>query len=81
MLSNQQFVVYTATSAIAYSALYAYVSGAPYVFMVVYGLNEKVFGWIFALIAAGLISASLIFLILHQSQWLTFQKTLVQHPH
>lgn len=58
VLSNQQFVVYTTTSAIAYSALYAYVSGAPYVFMVVYGLNEKVFGWIFALIAAGLISAS-----------------------
>jgi DHA1 family bicyclomycin/chloramphenicol resistance-like MFS transporter len=58
VLTNQQFVVYTATSAIAYSALYAYVSGAPYVFMVVYGLNEKVFGWIFALIAAGLISAS-----------------------
>lgn len=58
VLSNQQFVVYTATSAIAYSALYAYVSGAPYVFMIVYGLNEKVFGWIFGLIAAGLISAS-----------------------
>lgn len=58
VLSNQQFIVYTATSSIAYSALYSYVSGAPYVFMVVYGLNEKVFGWIFGLIAAGLISAS-----------------------
>jgi len=58
VLGNQQFIVYTATSAIAYSALYAYVSGAPYVFMVVYDLNEKIFGWIFGLIAAGLISAS-----------------------
>jgi DHA1 family bicyclomycin/chloramphenicol resistance-like MFS transporter len=38
--------------------LYAYVGGAPYVFMELFKVSETHFGWIFTLIAAGLISAS-----------------------
>jgi DHA1 family bicyclomycin/chloramphenicol resistance-like MFS transporter len=46
------------TGAISYAGLYAYISGSPYVFMEIYKVGEVEFGWIFALIAAGLIGAS-----------------------
>ncbi len=58
ILKNTQFAMYTFTGAIAYAGLYSYISGSPYVFMVIYGVSEKYYGWIFAVIAAGLISAS-----------------------
>ncbi|MDB5119613.1 MAG: multidrug transporter [Sphingobacteriales bacterium] len=58
VLSNSHFITYALTGAISYAGLYAYVSGAPYVFMEIYKVSEAQFGWIFAFIAAGLISAS-----------------------
>ena len=58
IIKNSQFAIYTFTGAIAYAGLYSYISGSPYVFMVIYGVSEKYYGWIFAVIAAGLISAS-----------------------
>jgi DHA1 family bicyclomycin/chloramphenicol resistance-like MFS transporter len=58
IIKNPQFAIYTFTGAIAYAGLYAYISGSPYVFMVFFGVSEKHYGWIFAFIAAGLISAS-----------------------
>jgi DHA1 family bicyclomycin/chloramphenicol resistance-like MFS transporter len=58
IIRNSQFAIYTFTGAIAYAGLYSYISGSPYVFMVIYGVSEKYYGWIFAVIAAGLISAS-----------------------
>jgi DHA1 family bicyclomycin/chloramphenicol resistance-like MFS transporter len=58
ILKNPQFAIYTFTGAVAYAGLYSYISGSPYVFMVIYGVSEKYYGWIFAIIAGGLISAS-----------------------
>jgi DHA1 family bicyclomycin/chloramphenicol resistance-like MFS transporter len=58
IIKNPQFAIYTFTGAIAYAGLYSYISGSPYVFMVIYGVSEKYYGWIFAVIAGGLISAS-----------------------
>jgi DHA1 family bicyclomycin/chloramphenicol resistance-like MFS transporter len=58
IIKNSQFAIYTFTGAIAYAGLYSYISGSPYVFMVIYGVSEKYYGWIFAVIAGGLISAS-----------------------
>ncbi|MEI8075338.1 MAG: multidrug effflux MFS transporter [Bacteroidota bacterium] len=58
IIKNSQFAIYTFTGAIAYAGLYSYISGSPYVFMVIYGVSEKYYGWIFAIIAGGLISAS-----------------------
>ncbi len=58
IIKNQQFALYTFTAAIAYAGLYAYISGSPYVFMVLFHVSEKHYGWIFAIIAGGLISAS-----------------------
>jgi DHA1 family bicyclomycin/chloramphenicol resistance-like MFS transporter len=58
ILKNPQFGIYTFTGAIAYAGLYAYISGSPYVFMILFKVSEKTYGWIFAIIAAGLIGAS-----------------------
>ena len=58
IIKQPQFAVYTFTGAIAYAGLYAYISGSPYVFMEVFKVTEQHYGWIFAIVAAGLISAS-----------------------
>jgi MFS transporter, DHA1 family, multidrug resistance protein len=53
-----QFLTYTLTGSISYAGLYAYISGAPFVFMELFKVSYTQFGWIFALIAMGLIGAS-----------------------
>ena len=58
IIKNPQFGVYTFTGAVAYAGLYAYISGSPYVFMEVFKVTEQHYGWIFAIVAAGLIGAS-----------------------
>lgn len=58
IIKHPQFSLYTFTSAIAYAGLYAYISGSPFVFMVLFKVSEQQYGWIFAVIAGGLISAS-----------------------
>ncbi len=58
VLKNKQFALYAFTSAVAYSGLYAYISGSPFVFLEMYQVTEKEYGWIFGIIAAGLIGAS-----------------------
>lgn len=58
ILINPRFYAYALTGAIAYGGLSAYVSGSPNVFMETFGVSEKQFGWIFAIVAVGIISAS-----------------------
>ena len=58
IIKHPQFYTYALTGAIAYAGLYAYVSGSPYVFMELFRVNEKQYGWIFALIALGVIGSS-----------------------
>lgn len=58
ILIHPQFYTYALTGAVAASGLYAYISGSPHLFMGLFGVNEKQYGWIFALIAVGIISAS-----------------------
>ncbi|HEY5370755.1 MAG TPA: multidrug effflux MFS transporter [Hanamia sp.] len=53
-----QFYTYAFAGAIASSGLYAYVAGSPFVFMDLYQVSEKQYGWIFAFVAMGLIGAS-----------------------
>lgn len=53
-----QFYTYAFAGAIASSGLYAYIAGSPFVFMELYHVSEKQYGWIFAIIAMGLIAAS-----------------------
>ncbi|HEY4965182.1 MAG TPA: multidrug effflux MFS transporter, partial [Puia sp.] len=58
VLRNPHFITYALTGAISSAGLYAYIGGAPYVFMEIFKVSGVQFGWIFALIAAGLIGAS-----------------------
>ena len=58
IIQNPQFAMYTFTGAVAYAGLYAYISGSPYVFMVIFKVSERHYGWIFAFVAAGLIGAT-----------------------
>jgi DHA1 family bicyclomycin/chloramphenicol resistance-like MFS transporter len=58
VLKNRHFLTYALTGAISYAGLYAYVGGSPFVFMELFKVTESQFGWIFAIIAGGLIGAS-----------------------
>ncbi len=58
VLQIKTFVIYSLSAAFSSAALFAYLSGSPYVFMDLYQVSEKNYGFIFALIAAGLIICS-----------------------
>ncbi|MBZ5857332.1 multidrug effflux MFS transporter [Flavihumibacter profundi] len=58
VLKQPQFFTYAFSGAIAAAGLFAYLAGSPFVFMKIYMVSEKQYGWIFALIAAGLITSS-----------------------
>ncbi|HSU52326.1 MAG TPA: multidrug effflux MFS transporter, partial [Segetibacter sp.] len=53
-----QFYTYALAGSIASAGLYAYISGSPSVFMELFKVSEKQYGWIFAMVAVGLISSS-----------------------
>jgi len=58
VLKVPQFYTYALTGAFAFSGLFAYVAGSPLVFMEVFGVNDKVYGWIFAGLSVGFIGSS-----------------------
>jgi DHA1 family bicyclomycin/chloramphenicol resistance-like MFS transporter len=58
VMKEPQFYTYTLTGAIAFSALFAYVSASPKVFMDVHHVDKKTFGWIFAALSVGFIGSS-----------------------
>ena len=58
VFKNVQFITYALTGAISYSVVYTYITGSPHVFMGSFHASEKTYGWIFAIIAAGLIGSS-----------------------
>ncbi len=58
IIKHPQFYTYALTGAIAYAGLYAYISGSPYVFMEIFRVNERQYGWIFSVIAMGVIGSA-----------------------
>ena len=58
VFKEPQFYTYAFTGAISAAGLYAYISGSPNVFMELYKVTERQYGWIFAGIALGLITCS-----------------------
>jgi DHA1 family bicyclomycin/chloramphenicol resistance-like MFS transporter len=58
VIRHPQFLVYSLASGLAMAAPFAYIAGSPDVFMNIYGLNERQYGWVFAFLAAGLIGSS-----------------------
>lgn len=53
-----KFYTYALAGALASSGLYSYIAGSPVVFMKIYQVSEKQYGWIFAIISMGLLFAS-----------------------
>lgn len=58
VIKEPQFYTYALTGAIAFAGLFAYVSGSPLIFMNVFGLSDKEYGWIFAFLSIGFIGSS-----------------------
>lgn len=57
VIRNPQFYTYAISGSVAFCSLFAYVAGSPLVFMDVFGLGKREFGWVFAGIAVGFIGA------------------------
>lgn len=55
---HPQFYIYALSGSLSAAGLYAYLSGSSFVMMELFGVNERQYGWIFGLIAAGLIISS-----------------------
>lgn len=58
IIIHPQFYTYALTASVSAAGMYAYIGGSPSVFMGIFHVSEKQYGWIFALIAMGLIGAS-----------------------
>ncbi|MCC9136057.1 multidrug effflux MFS transporter [Pontibacter silvestris] len=58
VIKEPQFYTYALSGAVSFAGLLAYVSGSPLLFMEIFQVNEKEYGWIFAFLSIGLISAS-----------------------
>ena len=58
VLKQPQFLIYAVSGGIATAGPFAYIVGSPGVFMNIYGLNEKQYGWIFGLLAFSVIGST-----------------------
>ncbi len=76
-----QFYTYAFTGAVSFSGLLAYVSGSPLLFMEIFKVSEKQYGWIFAFLSVGLIGASQVNSILlkkYRSEQIIFTALICQ---
>jgi DHA1 family bicyclomycin/chloramphenicol resistance-like MFS transporter len=58
VLRQPQFLVYAVAGGIASSAPFAYIAGSPDVFMNLYKVSEREYGWIFAILAFAMIGST-----------------------
>lgn len=58
VFKDPQFYAYALTGALAFSGLFAYISGSPLIFMEIFQVKEETYGWIFALLSLGFIGSS-----------------------
>jgi DHA1 family bicyclomycin/chloramphenicol resistance-like MFS transporter len=58
VLKEPLFYTYAGCGAISIAGLLTYVSGSPLLFMEIFKVGEKMYGWIFAVLSVGLIGAS-----------------------
>lgn len=58
VLKHPQFYTYAVAGAVGFSGLFAYLAASPFVFMDVFGISAKVYGWIFAVLSVGFIGSS-----------------------
>lgn len=58
VVKQPQFFTYSLTGAIGFSGLFVYIASSPFVFMELFKVSEQTYGWIFALLASGVILAT-----------------------
>lgn len=58
VIKEPQFYTYAFTGALAFSGLFTYVASSPILFMDIYKVDAKTYGWIFAFMSISLIGAS-----------------------
>lgn len=58
VLKQPQFYTYALAGGIAFSGLFTYVASSPAVFMDIYHVDEKIYGWIFAFLSISFIGTS-----------------------
>jgi MFS transporter, DHA1 family, multidrug resistance protein len=58
VLSDRAAVGYTAVNAVVFAAMFAYISGSPFVLQDGYGLSPQQYGLVFAVNALGLVAAA-----------------------
>jgi DHA1 family bicyclomycin/chloramphenicol resistance-like MFS transporter len=58
VVQQRQFLVYALVGGIASSAPFAYIAGSPDVFMNIYKVSEREYGWIFAILAFAMIGST-----------------------
>ena len=58
VIREPQFYTYAIAGSLAFCGLFAYVAGSPLVFMKVFGLSKKEYGWVFAGLSVGFIGSS-----------------------
>lgn len=58
VLKEPQFYTYAFTGAVAFSGLFSYVAASPLIFMDIYKVDAKTYGWIFALMSVSFIGSS-----------------------
>ncbi|MFF5205907.1 multidrug effflux MFS transporter [Streptosporangium sp. NPDC000396] len=57
LVADRAFAGYALSSGLAFAAMFAYISGSPFVIQDVYGLSPQAFSLIFALNGAGIVAA------------------------
>jgi DHA1 family bicyclomycin/chloramphenicol resistance-like MFS transporter len=58
LLGDRRFAPYAASGSLAFAAMFAYISGSPFVLENIYGLSPQVYGVVFGVNAAGIVSTS-----------------------
>ncbi|MEJ0033644.1 MAG: multidrug effflux MFS transporter [Bacteroidota bacterium] len=58
VFSEPQFSTYAVSGGIAFAGLFVFVSSSPFLFLKLYGLDEKQYGILFAIMVGGMILAS-----------------------
>ncbi|MCG9793584.1 multidrug effflux MFS transporter [Flavobacterium algicola] len=81
VLREPQFYTYAFTGAISFSGLFTYVAASPIVFMDIFAVDAKTYGWIFAFMSCSFIGASQLNSVLlrkYTSEQMIFSALLTQ---
>ncbi|MHA8067424.1 multidrug effflux MFS transporter [Aquirufa sp. ROCK2-A2] len=58
LFTQKEFLIFAFAGSIGAGTIFTFVGGAPLTFLNYYGVDETQFGWIFAIVASGIIGAS-----------------------